>query len=477
MDKTFCNQSESQRFCYYRILVFLAILILYSCNSKPEEIRVLFVGDILLARQVKAEYTAHKDFPWEHLKPVFDAADVVIGNLEGAVGKQDEAVNKNNPAPVFAIDSADVQMLAKAGFKAVTTENNHAFDLGLQGKKNTVAALLKNRVDPVGFESSPYFITIKEVVFSLVAINLVINRDSTRNSLPSLALEQKLRLARKLSDIVIVSIHWGSELLEWPDKAQRKAARWLIAHGADIIIGSHPHVIQKPEMIDGKPVFFSLGNHIFDQKYQATKEGLIAEITVKNGKIYCKGILTRNGHNSFYPEVEQHIDYDLEPVTFKKNQFKVDKFEIRPKWIAEGIFSKTILQAYSNNVNVWNSHAMPLVAISSAGFEGEKDYLLALERHYSDMDYEYNIRPYVYSVDNHGIYARWRGSALAWPLLDAQISPMDEKILCALHRGDSFIRIDTSVKSRRIAAYRWNGFGFSGLNDSVAKKYCACLFE
>jgi poly-gamma-glutamate capsule biosynthesis protein CapA/YwtB (metallophosphatase superfamily) len=54
-----------------------------------------------------------------------------------------------------------------------------------------------------------------------------------------------MRLACSLANIVIVSIHWGGELLDWPNKVQRETASWLIKNGADLIIGSHPHVIKK----------------------------------------------------------------------------------------------------------------------------------------------------------------------------------------------------------------------------------------
>ena len=63
-------------------------------------------------------------------------------------------------------------------------------------------------------------------------------------------------------------------------------------------------------------------------------------------------------------------------------------------------------------------------------------------RHYSSIDGEVNLRPYVYIADDKGLVAKWRGSALAWPLLDAMISPKDSKIICALHRGNSFIMPD-----------------------------------
>jgi len=100
-----------------------------------------------------------------------------------------------------------------------------------------------------------------------------------------------------------------------------------------------------------------------------------------------------------------------------------------------------------------------------------------LEKHYSSLDREISLRPYVYSVDNNGIYARWRGSALAWPIIDALISPDNNKTLCVLHRGDSFIKIDKTNKIKRFAAYKWNGFGFTGIDDSKVCESCAKLFE
>jgi len=70
--------------------------------------------------------------------------------------------------------------------------------------------------------------------------------------------------------------------MDWRIKRKEKQRNGWWAT-ADIIIGSHPHVIQQPEIVEGKPVFFSLGNHLFDQKYPATKEGLIVDIRIRDG--------------------------------------------------------------------------------------------------------------------------------------------------------------------------------------------------
>ncbi|MFX6250463.1 CapA family protein, partial [Acinetobacter baumannii] len=75
---------------------------------------------------------------------------------------------------------------------------------------------------------------------------------------PSLAAERKLRLARTMADWVVVFVHWGAELRDWPQPDQRRQAAWFVAHGADLIIGAHPHVPIAPDCVDGRPVFYSL---------------------------------------------------------------------------------------------------------------------------------------------------------------------------------------------------------------------------
>jgi hypothetical protein len=478
MDKTIYNKSNSIRYGQHWLLIaLLSLLLISSYREKPSNIRILFVGDILLSRNVKEEFNSRKTFPWDDLKPFFQEADLVIGNLEGSVGSTTEMFDSITGSPVFAIDSNDIANLNNAGFQVITIENNHILDLGKKGKKQTISTLLNNNIKPVCFENSPYFITIKDITLSIVTINLIPNRDGSLNQITSVELKQKLRLAQSLSNIVLVSIHWGSELLDWPNKSQKEVAHWLISNGADIIIGSHPHIIQMPEIIDGKPVYFSLGNHLFDQKYMATKEGLIAEIIIDKNTYQCNGIKTHTKQNSFYPTMLDNSSFNVGDFEYNIESLAIDKYTIRPLSVFKGDEDMIILQAVQNEKTIWNSHPLNLVSISSNKLDGVNDYLFALEKHYSSLDNEVNIRPYVYSIDSTGLYARWRGSALAWPLIDAQISPYNDSILCGLHRGDSYISPDKTTAVKRVAAYKWNGFGFTGLNDSIACEVCKHVFE
>lgn len=477
MDKTLYNQPKCFRYGKHLLLSFLSLFCLSGSRAGSPEIRILFVGDVLLSRNVKEEIQSRHTFPWDNLKSLFHSADIVAGNLEGAVGDLPHLSNPEGKSPVFNINRSDISLLDKAGFNIITIENNHSFDLGAEGKTATIEALNNSNVTPVYAENSPRFFTVKDVVISLLALNIVLSRDSSKNQIPSIETEQKLRLAKSLSNIVIVSIHWGSELLDWPNREQRETAKWLIKNGADIIIGSHAHVIQKPELIEGKPVFYSLGNHLFDQKYPITKEGLIVDIRIQNGKFSCNGILTHTRHNSFYPEIIDTIDFGFGAIPYRNTLLRVNDYALKPVSVTEGNNPKIILQAFQNEQMVWATHPMSVVSLSSCKLDGENEYLFALEKHYSSLDNEMNVRPYVYSLDNKGLIARWRGSALAWPLIDAQITHADNKILCALHRGDSFIKLDKKTTQKRIAAYSWNGFGFKGIPDTSACKLCDELYK
>lgn len=478
MGETLYNRKRSIPSGNHRLLTLVLLFVLpflQTCGEKPKEIRLLFTGDILLSRNVQTEIEQRNSDPWKNLKRLFRSADLVMGNLEGAVGNAVDSISSASGSPVFDIPGKFIPLLSEAAFNVLSIENNHSRDLGDTGKFSTAEALYRSNISPVSFKNSPQFFKVKDVNIAMVAINLVPDRDNSIQKVPSVELLQKLRMAKNLSNVVVVFIHWGSELLDWPNQTQRDAADWLTKNGADLIIGSHPHVVQKPELKNGKPVFFSLGNHLFDQKYAATKEGLIADCRISNGKLKCTGILTHTSKSSFYPEISGEREYGLPSVKLRA-ELKISGLSL------EGVTNaatkeRTILKASADGKKAFTTHAMPVLTVDTTSFDGKNEYLFTLEKHYSNMDGEIGIRPYVYSVTKNGLTARWRGSALAWPLLDAIMLPGDYKILCALHRGDSFMKPDTASRKRRTAAYEWNGFGFTGIADTALCKNCEDYYK
>lgn len=444
--------------------------------SEKKEAHLLFTGDIMLSRNVKFEIENRKTNPWNSLGSLLKRSDLTFGNIEGAVGKPEDCLQTSITSPCFSIDESFIPLLWKAGFRMMSVQNNHNSDLGEKGRRSTMEALEKSGIEGLSFDASPHFIQLKGITIAIIPINMIPGRDKLSQNIPSTELSQKLRLADNLANISIVYVHWGSELLDWPDKKQRENAEWMIRNGADLIIGHHPHVIQSPEMISGRPVFFSLGNHVFDQKYPVTKDGLIADCRITEKFLDCRAIVTHTPEGSFFPVSVEEKKYNLEPVPIKST-IQISGFDLHAVNSTSDGKHAIIIEAAKNGKKAWQSRPIRLASVSKGRLDSENEYLFTLECHYSTIDKETGLRPYVYSVTEKGLVSKWRGSALAFPLLDAKILPGDEKILCALHRGDSFIAPKPDSSQKQIAAYRWNGFGFSGIEDHEAVEKCRKCFE
>jgi poly-gamma-glutamate synthesis protein (capsule biosynthesis protein) len=287
-------------------------LLLAATSAGPaatrREARLLFTGDILLSRQVEIEMARRQASPWIHLQNLLHSADWVGGNLEGALGSLSDCAPGKSPC--FAVSAANADLLRHAGFRGVTIENNHAGDLGAAGRRRTRETLQQAGLVAIDFENSPQFVRLNpqflrlnNVELAFLALNTIPAADGRVLGLPSPEVAEKLRAARQRAAFVIVSIHWGNELIPWPSEAQKKGAAWLVEHGADLILGHHPHVIQPPECIQGRPVFFSLGNHVFDQANPATKEGMIADCRVDDRRLRCQSIRTHTRPGSSFPSI------------------------------------------------------------------------------------------------------------------------------------------------------------------------------
>jgi len=468
------------------IAVLLGLAWAGRAGAKEPAPRWVFTGDILLSREVQREISRRGGAsPWLNMKGVFDGADWVMGNLEGSVGDP-ASCRGTEESPCFAVPPESLRFPKAAGFTALGLENNHAADLGSDGRLRTRESVVQAGLSAIDFDRSPGFFRSKGHVLSLIAVSNVAGKDGRRTEIPSNGLRQKIRLARSLSDWVVISVHWGTELVSWPQPRQREMARWMIEQGADLIVGHHPHVVQAPECIQGKPVFFSLGNHVFDQKYPETKQGLIAECTVEADQLTCSGVETVIAPSTAFPEVRRPERKERQEIGAcrvpKARPLVVSGHAVRPR-LAEGQLAggEIVLEGRKEGTRSWAVVARRLLSISGARLGGQ-DFLFSLEAHPSSIDQETGPRPYVYSVTPEGLVARWRGSALAWPLIDGELirapsGQEEQDYLCALHRGDSFIALDPGTSQTRTAVYRWNGFGFSGVEDAGLNARCRLAFQ
>ena len=440
-------------------------------------VRLIFAGDILLSRQVERELDRAKGSPWQALSPLFHGADFVMGNFEGAVGEHDACpVELAERHLCFAVREEFLPLLHGAGFSAVGIENNHSGDLGPVGKQRTTEALNRAGVGALNFTDSPYFYRRKGITISIVAVDLT----SAKSSL--VELRQKFRLATNFSDLVVAYVHWGSELKDWVSDDQELMANWLVENGADLVVGHHPHVIERASCVSGKPVFYSLGNNLFDQKYPATKEGALADCVISNGEMRCGALRSKIGESSFFPlaaERDKALSDNLSSCTVRLHAtLAIDGFSMRPVIDGEWATSVNIaIEGLKDGMRAWRTPAKRLLALEKLQVEGGRDLLFTLEEHYSPLDKEHSPRPYVYDVGAEMLAAKWRGSALAWPLIDAVLVKKQSGMLCALHRGDSFLVPEPETRRVRTAVYQWNGFGFSGVQDHAATESCRNYYK
>jgi hypothetical protein len=456
------------------------------------ERRFLFAGDILLSRQVHIEMERSRRNPWQDWPPIFQQADWVVGNLEGAVGSSSECLKGLEPSLCFSIPATSLKVLRQAGFRALGMANNHSGDLGETGLNTTRQALNRAGLGALFFDTSPGFWRFGTVTVGVVAFSMVAGADSPGVEVPSPILRRKLRLARRLANLVVVYVHWGSELLEWPNANQRRAAQWLIGHGADLIVGHHPHVIQPLECLQGKPVFYSLGNHLFDQKYPASKEGALADCRIAGEKLSCGVIATQTPADSAFPRLVETSGW-TSPSTIQQKAQNVCTTRLGSDFTVAGVTLRAVpgdstevdgkgkisLEALQDGKSRWKTRPTELLAVDAARLEWPDgpEMLVTLEQHPSSLDHEESPRPYVYEVTSRGLVARWRGTALAWPLIDAALLSGETGVLCALHRGDSYLVPDPQTLGTRVAAYRWNGFGFSGVDEPAILQRCSELWE
>lgn len=231
---------------------------------------LLFAGDLMLDRDVRS-LIDRKGTRWltEKIERIFWGQDVNVANLEGPVTfnrtvSQGTAEDERSHF-LFTFDPASSRrFLQENRMDLVALGNNHSLNFGSEGlaetEKNLQAAGTDFFGDP---EDEKNFYVMKDIGGRKVAF-------LNYNQFGRWPLEKylkKIQLAKKDSDRVIVYAHWGTEYETRENESQRQKAHAFIEAGADLVIGSHPHVVQPVEIYQGKAIFYSLGNFIFDQYF------------------------------------------------------------------------------------------------------------------------------------------------------------------------------------------------------------------
>lgn len=248
------------------------------------DLTVIMVGDILLhdgiekcAMQEDGSYDFSEIF--RHTKSSIEAADLAIVNEEVIIGGEELCVTGY---PSFNAPYAIADDLAEAGFDVICHATNHALDRGKAGIENALSYWRENHpaIDVVGIHDGPddaghicvyekkgYRIAVLNYTYGTNGIPLPKDMPYAVDLLDEKKVSADIKKAEQLADITIVCPHWGIEYDTGISDMQKKWAKVFANNGADIIIGTHPHVIEPVETVtadDGRtvPVYYSLGNFI-----------------------------------------------------------------------------------------------------------------------------------------------------------------------------------------------------------------------
>ncbi len=266
-------------------------------------VTISFVGDLMChLPQLKFAQVSQDSFDF---KPVFSEVkkylsytDLTIGNLETTIaGKK----SRYSGYPLFNSPDEYLEALNDAGFDILLTANNHSLDRGKKGVLRTLEMIKKNRMESIGsyhseqdrdsirvFDINGIKITILSYTYGLNGNYIANNEKFLVNVIDTALMKQDILNARnKNTDVILVYFHFGDEYQRKPNSFQKEIIKLAIDYGADLIIGSHPHVIQPVEYFSSNNnkignglIAYSLGNFISNQRWRYSDTGVILNLTI-----------------------------------------------------------------------------------------------------------------------------------------------------------------------------------------------------
>lgn len=236
------------------------------------------------------------------MRSLFQDADLAIANLESPTPKK---WRQHNSGTTFTGNPALLRVIKEAGFDFLSLANNHIGDGGITRIPETVAAVAAAGMQSGGAGANladaqrPWLTEVGGITLGIVAVDQVNPGYHARVNRPGSAPIGVLEMRASISaaraagaDVVIVFPHWGLEFQAQPTASQRRFAKRAIEAGADMILGSHSHWASAMEVINGKPVFYSMGNFVFDQNWSVeTSEGIVIESTFAGARLVSTRML------------------------------------------------------------------------------------------------------------------------------------------------------------------------------------------
>lgn len=274
-----------------------------TVSDEPKEnISIAVTGDVMFARKMPNVLSLDSS-PFSGVSNVTSNVDLLLINFENAATNSGDAVKGDVPLKC----SPEYVPLAKANNNTIAAlANNHAFDYGISGMEDTVKYLKDAGITPIGAgesEDEAHAAVTQEINGRKVTVLNYMDSNNfaeysyevmpyANGSAPGYSAYDSDDAREQISknndsDIIIAYMHFGNEYSTSPNSDQEKIAHELIDYGADVVIGAHPHVPQGIEMYNGKPIFYSLGNFIFDQSNENTHVAYFVQINLVNSTGEC----------------------------------------------------------------------------------------------------------------------------------------------------------------------------------------------
>ena len=326
----------------------------YYCHAQPkpsEKLTLLFIGDIMghdeqiWAAEDRLSHTYNYDSVFTYIRPVISEADIAIANFEVTLGGP-----PYSGYPSFSSPAALAAACKNAGIDCMVTANNHSADRRENGIKGTI-----NSLDSLGIPHTGTFLSSRErdstypmmlmkngisialLNYSYGTNGIDVEKPVIVNTIDKKIIAEDLAKARSRNPgIIIVFLHWGMEYDTLPSLRQYDLSEFLFKEGADLVIGSHPHVLQKmiwtkngTETAKGRAAVFSLGNFVSNQRKSGTDGGAMARIEI-----------TSSGQSVHITDAGYYLTWVYTPIEKYRKKFFVipcSEYENKP-----GFFSSQV---------------------------------------------------------------------------------------------------------------------------------------
>ena len=439
--------------------------------ADEQVVEVLAVGDVMTGRGL-----AGTPDIFAHVSEALRGADLTIGNLEGAL----------SAAPVPAdslwlhLPLSTPAMLSQAGFDLVGLANNHTLDAGPAGLAETRRLLLAEGLEPVESVSA-----VMREIDGLTIAFLAWNDLGTPDQDPLLA---TVRRARDSADTVVVLVHWGREYQRHPALPQRDLARDLLAAGADVVLGSHPHVVQDLRVVQPvaasdrtRLIAYSLGNFAFDQGWDDTGQGLALRLVFDASGLRAAQALPlwtaprprwMSGRSATalldrilpperlgYTCVEDTCEPILVPDNSRSGLFASGAIDLTGDGVPEIVrLQAEAVEVLQEEQAVWRSPPEWQVrdlALGDPNDDGRYEILLAVDK--ATASGASTSHPFVVGYRGGAYRDLWGGSPVHAPILEVELGDLDGD------RSQELAAIEAPIgdSARYLTVWRWHGWGFS----------------